>query len=153
MKNCLLTLLASFFAFLATAQESPTRPDVYLSTGLSISNSYDATFAYSSYVSLEGGIMKNNFSLGLVAGRSNLSGFGSDDISNYWYEVKTAVSFPLGKFSGYGLLGVGNYISTKRIFVEYGGGFSYMLGRFGIYAQASNWDGTWYVTPGVSYTF
>jgi hypothetical protein len=154
MKLLLTAILSVFTASLLHAQETErAKPDLYVSAGLSISNSYDTTFSYSSYPSLEVGLMKNNFSMGLVLGRSNLSGFRNDDISNYWYELKAALAFPVGKFNGYGLLGVGNYISTERIFVEYGAGFSYSFKQWGVFSQVSNWDGVWYVTPGVSYTF
>jgi len=146
LANVLLTTLLH-------AQTESSKPDFYISGGLSISNSHDTTFSYSSYPSLEFGFMKDNFSLGLVAGRSNLSGFRTDEISNYWYELKAAVYLPLGKYNGYALLGIGNYISTKQVFVEYGLGFTRSWNHWGVFAQASNWDGTWYVTPGVSYTF
>jgi hypothetical protein len=161
MKKLILITLA-IFAFVGTSvsqtsccskDSTENGVDFYVSAGLSISNTFDTTFSYSSYPSVEFGFMKDNFSLGLVAGRGNLSGFNNDDISNYWYEVKTAVSVPVGKFSGYALLGIGNYITTSRVFVEYGAGFSYSFNKFGVFSQFSNWDGTWYVTPGISYTF
>jgi hypothetical protein len=156
-KSSIAAVIFAFASFAVRAQETDTSAssgaDFYLSAGLSISNSYNNTFAYSSYPSIEAGFMKNNFSLGLVAGRSSLSDFRNDDVSNYWYELKAAIYFPIGKFSGYGLAGIGNYISTERIFIEYGAGFSYGFGSFGTFVQASNWDGVWYVTPGVSYTF
>lgn len=155
MKKLTLALVTLFLSAstLFAQEETKVKPDVYVSAGLSISNSYDTTFSYSSYPSVEVGLMKNNFSFGLVLGRANLSGFDADAASNYWYEGKAAVYVPIGKFNGYALLGIGNYFSTKRVFVEYGAGFSYSFNKFGVFAQASNWDGYWYVTPGVSYTF
>jgi len=153
MTRILLTSLSILTVFVLSAQEEKTPPSVYISAGLSISNTRDTTFSYSSYPSLEVGLMKENASLGLVAGRSNLSGFNEDRISNYWYELKGALYLSLGKFNGYALLGIGNYIDTKQFFIEYGIGASYSWDKFGLFAQASNWDGTWYVTPGVSYTF
>lgn len=146
---------ACFFlaVFTLTAQEEPAKPSVYISAGLSVSNTRDTTFSYASYPSVEVGIMKKNASLGLVLGRSNLSGFDSDRISNYWYELKGAIYLPLGNYNGYALLGIGNYMNTKQFFIEYGAGCCYSWKHFGIFAQASNWDGTWYATPGVSYTF
>lgn len=154
MKKKIFTAVISLLFLNVQAQETTnTKPSLYLATGLSISNSYDTTFAYSSYPSVEVGLMKNNFSMGLVLGRANLSGFDQDVASNYWYELKSAVSFPMGNLSGYALLGIGNYMTTKRVFVEYGAGFSYSFNKLGVFAQASNWDGYWYVTPGLSYSF
>lgn len=154
MIKLLITAIFSISLIITTnAQEEHTKPDVYVSAGWSISNTFDTTLAYSSYPSIEAGLMKNNFSLGLVFGRANLSGFNHDNSSNYWYELKAGLYFPVGKFNGYALLGLGNYISSERFFVEYGAGASYSFNKFGVFAQASNWDGTWYVTPGVSYTF
>ncbi len=158
MKKSILIMI-TMFAFIGmasaqtTTEEKKSEVGFYLSAGLSMSNTYDTTFAFSSYPSIEFGLMKNNWSLGLCGGRGSLSGFDNDDISNYWWEVKTALSFPIGNFSGYGLLGIGNYMSTSRVFVEYGAGFSYSWNKFGVFSQVSNWDNTWYVTPGISYSF
>lgn len=148
MKNIFL-FVAIALASISMAQDT----DFYMAAGLSVSNTGDNTFAYSSYPAIEIGITQENFSLGLVAGRSNLIGFDTDEINNYWYELKTALSFPAGKFCGYGLLGIGNYMSTERIFIEYGVGLSRTYNKVGMFTQASNWDGYWYVTPGISYTF
>jgi hypothetical protein len=151
-----ITILFIFIGIsvLSNAQDSTSnKPLFYISGGLSISNSYDTTFSYSSYPSMEIGFMKNNCSFGLAFGRSNLSGFNTDYLSNYWYEPKATFYFPLGKMNGFGLLGLGNYLNTKRVFVEYGIGCSYSIKKWSVFGQVSNWDGTWYVTPGLSYTF
>lgn len=154
MKKSILTISLFLVTTISICQEKEdAKYNFYVAAGLSITNSFDTTFSYSSYPSIEAGFMKNNFSLGLVFGRSNLSGFNNDITSNYWYELKTAISFPIEKFNAYGLLGVGNYFSTNRVFIEYGLGFSYSLNNFSIFSQVSNWDGTWYITPGISYTF
>lgn len=160
MKNLFLILVATFATTIATAQtsccskDSTSGVDLYVSAGLSISNNGDTTFAYTSYPSIEFGVMKNNFSLGLVVGRGNfVRTSGVDYFSNYWTEVKAAVYVPVGNFNAYGLLGIGSYFEDKGIFVEYGAGFSYSFKKIGVFAQASNWDSYWYVTPGISYTF
>lgn len=44
-------------------------------------------------------------------------------------------------------------MSTERIFIEYGIGFSHSFGKIGYFSQVSNWDGVFYITPGLSYTF
>ena len=151
MKNLILTLL--LFVATSAALFGQSKISYYTSVGLSISNSADTTFSYSSYPSIEFGGMYDNIGVGLVVGRSNLSGFKSDVISNYWYEIKTSASKNIGSASAYALFGVGNYISTKRVFVEYGAGISYTAGSFSFFTQASNWDGYWYVTPGITYNF
>lgn len=152
--------MLAFAMSLANAQESSccskkeeTKLSYYMSAGLSISNTFDTTFSYSSYPSIEFGGMYENLGVGLVLGRANLSGFNSDRLENYWYEIKTSASKSIGVVSGYALFGVGNYISTKRVFIEYGAGISYVAGSFGVFTQASNWDGYWYVTPGIVYNF
>ncbi len=160
MKSLFLILVAVFATKIATAQtsccskDSTSGVDLYVSVGLSISNNGDTTFAYTSYPSIEFGVMKNNFSLGLVVGRGNFVRTGGVDyFSNYWTEVKAAVYVPVGNFNAYGLLGLGSYFEDRGIFVEYGAGFSYSFNKLGVFAQASNWDGFFYITPGFSYTF
>lgn len=160
MKKLFLILIAVLATTVATAQtscckkDSASGVDYYVSAGLSISNNGDTTFSYTSYPSIEFGVMKNNFSLGLVVGRGNFVRTGGVDyFSNYWTEVKAAVYVPVGNFNAYGLLGVGSYFEDRGIFVEYGAGFAYSFNKLGVFAQASNWDSYWYVTPGISYTF
>jgi hypothetical protein len=157
MKKIILVAL-TLVTFTINAQtccqkDTTAKIGYYASLGLSVSNSGSSNFESTSYPSMEFGITKNNFGTGLAFGRSNLSGFSSDVASNYWYEIKTSLSVPIQKFTGYGLLGIGNYITTRTIFVEYGIGFSYAVGSISIFTQASNWDGLWYVTPGFSYNF
>lgn len=151
MKKLIIAFAMLFATSVVFAQEEESSVDFYVAAGLSMTNNND--FAVSSYPSVEFGMMKDNMSLALVGGRGNLDGLGSssDGINNYWYELKTAASFPLGSLDGYGLLGIGNYIDTKNMFIEYGVGAAYMPNKFGIYAQTSNWDGIWYVTTGVMY--
>ena len=99
------------------------------------------------------GISQGAFSLGFVTGRSDNDYSSTEALSNYWWEIKTALSIPVESFSVYGLLGVGNYLSTEQVFIEYGIGFSRSWDQLSAFAQVSNWDGLWYITPGVSYTF
>ena len=149
MKNLILVFFVGFSMTLL----GQNKISYYTSAGLSISNSYDTTFSYSSYPSIEFGGMYENLGVGLVLGRANLSGFNSDRLENYWYEIKASVSKSIGIVGAYALFGVGNYISTKRVFIEYGAGISYVPKKFGGFIQASNWDGYWYVTPGLVYNF
>lgn len=156
MTNKTIIILLSLFCTTITfAQEnSDSKPDFYIAAGLSMSNTGDTTFAYSSYPSIEAGIMKNNLSLGLVLGRSNLQNIGENKAENFFYEIKSAVYLPLDyNVSAYGIMGIGSYISTQRVFIEYGLGATIPVGKSAIFAQVSNWDGIWYLTPGWSYTF
>ena len=160
MKNLLLILFVALSVTLFSQEKSccakkeePSKYSYYMSAGLSMSNTLDNTFSFSSYPSIEVGGMYENISLGLVLGRGNLSGFKNDIIRNYWYEVKTSVSKQIGVTMVYGVFGVGNYIDTKRVFIEYGAGASYIAGSFGYFVQATNWDNAWYVTPGITYNF
>jgi hypothetical protein len=124
----------------------------YLSAGISISNTGSSTFGKTSYPSIEFGGMYDNFGLGLAAGRASLD-FHGDAIQNYWYEVKTSFNQPIGPVSVYGIFGIGNYISTKQLFIEYGVGMSVSIKKYGIFIQSSNWDGIDYISTGLTYNF
>lgn len=154
----LILIAITMFAFIGTsnAQDESLGLDWYAATGLSIGNSGDNTFASTSYPSVEFGFMRGNWALGLVAGRGSNDFSSSDEIGNYWWSIKNAAYFPIGDsdMDAYALFAVGNYMSTSAIFIEYGAGFSYMpTDHLGLFIQASNWDGLFYVTPGFSYTF
>ncbi|MGB1316049.1 MAG: hypothetical protein ACPG4Y_08510, partial [Chitinophagales bacterium] len=75
MKKLIILFFALAFTFSLKAQDSTKikkkHPVIgYIATGISITNSKD--FLNANYVSLEGGIMYRNASLGLVFGRNNL---------------------------------------------------------------------------------
>ena len=134
-------------------QTEETQLSLYAASGLSISNTGNATFGETSYPSVEFGFSKGALSLGLVVGRSNNDYTSEEILSNYWWEMKTALSIPVDSFTAYGLLGIGHYLSTDRLFIEYGVGVSHSWDQLALFAQVSNWDGFWYITPGLSYTF
>jgi hypothetical protein len=139
-----------------TTTTEPVVIDFYVAGGLSIGNSGGSTFSATSYPSLEFGLMRGNWALGLVAGRGSNDFSSKDYINNYWWSIKNAVYFPVGNsdMDFYALFAVGNYMSTKTVFIEYGGGFSYMpTDHLGLFIQASNWEKNWYITPGISYSF
>lgn len=149
MKNLLLAivLLVSTVTFAqeTTEQES----SYYFATGVSITNSNN--FAESSYVSAEVGVMRDNVAFGVVVGRNNLANIGTNEsFNNYWYEGKVAVYQQVGVVDAYGLVGVGSYIENGDIFLEYGIGVSKEFEDLGVFIQVSNWDGTTYITPGIS---
>jgi hypothetical protein len=138
--------------FIEEGPNCPTPITPYIAAGLSMSSGND--FKATSYPSVEAGIMIENWSLGGVFGRNNLLSPSPEVIENYWWEVKTGLSYSVGIVSIYGVLGIGAYIDRDYgMFVEYGGGISKEFGNFGVFAQATSWDGTWYVTPGISYSF
>jgi len=162
MKKILIAVIALAFSTVSMAQavdSTETKSngvDFYVAAGLSIGNSGASTFSATSYPSIEFGFMKGNWTLGLVAGRGSNDFSSADHISNYWWSIKNAAYFPIGKsdMDAYALFAVGNYISTKTVFIEYGVGFSYMpTDHLGLFIQGSNWDGIWYITPGLSYSF
>ena len=163
--------IISIFALLLTvvtfAQEAPTvettssKVTYYASVGLSVTNlqtkdadgnTVTSDFEDASYPSVEFGVTKGNLSFGAVVGRGNLN-FKNDDVSAYFYELKTSLSQPVGNANIYGLFGLGNYVDQNHIFIEYGAGLSYSPTKLGYFVQASNWDGVWYVTPGLTYNF
>ena len=146
MKNLILVLFVSISTILFGQIKPGTTTDFdnselkgadsvkicyYLSAGTSISNTGSSTIGKTSYPSIEFGGMYDNFGLGLVAGRGNLD-FHGDAIQNYWYELKTSFNQPLGPVNVYGLFGLGNYISTKQLFIEYGVGMSVNIKKCGI---------------------
>ncbi len=147
--NKILLVLALLVSAATFSQEEKLQPSYYLAAGLSVTNSGD--FSNSSYFSVEGGVMYDNISFGAVVGRNNLSGLFEDiSLDNYWGEIKTAVSHPLGFVSIYGVLGAGAYFENGNMFIEYGAGLSKEFKNFGVFLQVSNWDGVDYITPGVS---
>ncbi len=167
MKN-LFTILAIFATLFATAQChtdstaaccSKPKFSPYVSFGVSMTNSNETAdstrFSVRNYMGIEGGVCYGNLGLGLVLGRSFLQGtFASDDhINNYFTEVKTTVTQPVGNVNVTALFGYGNYIGTKRNFIEYGVGMSYSVNKFAYGMSYSNWDGVNFVTPNITYNF
>ena len=151
MKKVLVVLMvmASTMSWGQCTEDSLNK---YVSWCVSMSNNSD--FNSGSYSSLEFGVLYNDVAFGLVFGRGSLNGiFKNDDIRNYFYEVKVAPSFPIGKVYGNIILGVGGYIDTKRNFIEYGLGVSYTHKKIGYGVSFSNWDGVDYVTPSITYNF
>jgi hypothetical protein len=99
---------------------------------------------------------KNDISYGVVLGRASLRDLGSfsDNIQNYFYEIKISPSTSLGYLNGNLILGLGGYINQgNRHFVEYGAGLSKTFGNVSYGLSYSNWDGVDYVTPSVSLSF
>lgn len=151
MKNIIL-VIAILISGLTYGQDSTSTKETselsyYVATGISMANNPTGDFLGTSFPSAEVGVMCHNLSFGLVGGTNNLSDSGT------WFEAKSAVFFPLGKVDGYGLVGLGTYSGSAATFIEYGFGISCSKNVFGTFLQVSNWDGVWYVTPGVSVNF
>ena len=133
--------------FTMGSMNAQTSGNIYVSTGLSVTNSQNVN--QESFASVELGYSANNFSYGVVVGSTNL-GF-----ENYWYEGKVAYSFNVAKVNPYVLVGAGSYFSSTSnssdLFIEYGAGISVPLGNVSPYVQVSNWDSANYVTFGLTF--
>jgi hypothetical protein len=155
----IITLLAVVLIttnLFAQADSTKTKIKPYASIGISIghvdpSDANIDNFHKASYPSIELGVMGDNLSLGAVVGCENMFVTSS---SRGFYELKTAISKPIGKCSAYALFGVGAYMESKfNNFLEYGAGFSYMPGKLGYFVQYSNWARTNYVSAGLTVSF
>lgn len=139
-------------SFSQSNDSTKTKTTGYASLGLSVSNGDD--FKMTSYSSLEVGLMRENITFGAIFGRGNLSGIGdNDNIGNYFYEVKTTASYPVGAVSGSILFGYGGYFNSTHNFIEYGVGITYNKGKMGYGVTYSNWDGVNYLTPCITFNF
>lgn len=153
----LLTIICLFLVTNTFAQNTAdtTKPKIggYISMGLSVTNSSD--FLTSSYTGIEGGITYRDFGTGLVFGRGSLRGLGSDsdDITNYFVEGKVSYSHTFKMVTFTPFVGYGGYVNTKHKFIEYGIGASYSINNISIGVAFSNWDGTNYLTPNITYNF
>jgi len=140
----------------AQVDSTKTKLKPYASIGLSIghvdpNDANTDNFNKASYPSIELGVMGENLSLGAVFGVENI--FASSTTRGF-YELKTAISKPIGKCSAYALFGVGAYMESGfNNFIEYGAGFGYMPGKVGYFVQYSNWARTNYVTAGFTFGF
>jgi hypothetical protein len=154
MKKVVLVLALSLMTSVMFAQKDSTNVvskfTTYIGVGLSLPNGND--FTNESYPSVEVGVMRNNYALGLVVGRQNFN-FSEDDISKYYFEPKVTVSLPIGLLNLNGILGWGMYINTPSSFIEYGAGVSYGAGNLTYGLIYSNFDSVNYITPNISYSF
>lgn len=156
MKKLLVFVSVILISASSFAQTDSTKTNFYASAGISIGH-VDAndesinSFNKASYPSLEIGLMRKNVSLGAVFGFENILVSSS---SRKFYELKTAISYPIGNYSGYALFGVGAYFENDfNNFIEYGAGFSYAPSKLGYFIQYSNWARTNYISVGLSYNF
>lgn len=158
MKKIIMALAICLTANIALSQtdSTKTKTTAYMSLNMSISHTdpNDAAidnFSKSSYPSVEVGLMRKNISLGVILGTENCF---TSSATRGFYELKTAVYYPIGACSGYLLFGVGAYTEQRfDNFIEYGVGFMYMPKKFGYNVQYSNWARTNYVSVGLCYNF
>jgi len=150
MKKLLILLLITTPFCNLNAQHQVVR---YMSSGLSITN--NNAFKETSFPSFEVGIMFGSLGLGASFGRDNIVDvFKYDKIENYWYEGKLRYSAHINEVIAYGLLGLGNNIKTKGVFLEYGLGMYRNITRtVGFYSQLSNWNNENYISFGLIKVF
>lgn len=165
MKNLFYALIA-FIALTVTAQAQETKKEKtnYVSASLSLANAFNSDgqqseFSYSTYASVEYGIVRKGVMYGLAVGRGQLNGdvmsnTTGENFRNYFWEVRVQPTFPLGSVTGSVILGAGSYFATSDAgFIEYGLGVSKSYGDLSYGLSYSNWNGVNYVTPSVSLAF
>lgn len=110
-------------------------------------------FGDGTYPSLEAGISYKYFCFGLNAGRGRLTDIFSqkDRSSEYYWEVKSTVSYPIERIKLYLVFAYGQYFTSRNSLIEYGGGFSYPIKNFDLGLQMSSFDGVAYVSPCITY--
>jgi len=147
------TLALICLTFVVNAQTDSCNLHPYASIGISVTNSNN--FKFSSYPSIELGIIPKNLAYGLVIGRGNLLGIWKtgDVIQNYYFECKTSIYFPIGPVTGSLIFGYGEFCNTRHNFIEYGFGASLSQGKLGYGVTFSNWDGANYLTPAITLNF
>ena len=117
---------------------------IYTALGLSNTNTVNDPLE-TMYPSIEFGATKDNITLAVLGGPNSFKD------TRAWIEAKGCYSFPLGKVDGFLVGGTGTYINQKGMFIEYGVGISYPIKRWSVFSQISSWDGTVFLTNGVSY--
>lgn len=152
----LLVLICAVVTLTTIAQNNDSTKKLisgYASIGLSITNTYN--FKMSSYTTAESGINYKNIGVGLIIGRGSLDGIASetDNIVNYFYELKTTSSFPIGMVNGSVLFGYGSFFNSSNKFIEYGFGVSYSINKMGYGITYSNWNSVNYITPSITFNF
>lgn len=154
MKKIIFILILFVCSFNVFSQvDSVSFGEITPYLGVSFSTSTGDNFKTNSYAGAEAGIGIENLMFGVAVGRGNLDFSSSDNIQNYWYELKGYVSQPIGSVRGFAVAGWGQYFDTGHSFIEYGLGAAYSVGKFDIALTVSNWDKVVYVTPGICYNF
>lgn len=156
MKKFLLLMSAVLFSAMTFAQEAkPTEKTwkPYVTASYSFTNSVDEMVKETSFFAVEYGMTKENLGLFGSVGRGNTLGtFAKDDqLDNYWVELGASYTQKIGVVDVYGMLGVGSYLKSNGIFVEYGMGMSHAVSdKIALGGKVTNWDGTWFVSPTIT---
>ena len=152
MKKKILSLSFLLMVALSASAQDTKKFQKYVAGSLSLTNGDDLGSA--TYFMVEGGLVYKNISFGIGAGRGSLKFPEKDDMT--FIEPKTSVIFYESSFAKcYGIAGVGGYFfrSTPHYFIEYGAGIDIPLPKYDLMIQYSTWDGTPYISLGLSKTF
>ena len=90
------TIITSLACIDDAQATEPTPLDLYIASGISISNTEGFTLGERSYPSGEIGISSGGLSLALVTGRSDNDYSDKEVLENYWWELKTAAMVSAG---------------------------------------------------------
>jgi hypothetical protein len=154
MKTKTIIAILLLFSIASYSQNVDQKKHLNSYVSASLSMSGGDNFKLNSYPSLEvGAFATDNLSFGLNIGRLNLdkSPYSCEKLDNYYYELKSSATFPLGSIKGFIVGGWGQYYNTT--FLEYGGGIIYSVNKFDFVLQVSNWDKATYLSPGIVYNF
>ena len=147
---CTTLATATFAQTKDTTKTDRKKLDCYFAG--SMSTSTGDNFNQNTYAGVELGVCAKNMMFGFATGRGNLD-FTSDQTENYWYEIKSYASMPVGSVKAFVVAGWGQYYKTTHSFIEYGAGASYSIKKFDLSITVSNWDRVVYISPGVCFNF
>ena len=136
-----------------SSKDSVKNYNTYLGGDISLSNGND--FKTNTFISMEYGVCSANFGAAVVFGRGNIDGMGrkGDNLTNYFLEGKVMGYIPIGNLVSTVMFGYGGYVNTPNMFIEYGAGIGYTKKNITYGILYSNWGGTNYITPNISYNF
>lgn len=154
-KQLLIIFLIASVATTFSQKIDSTKKTLDCYVSLSASAPTSDNFKQNGYPSFEFGISCKNMMFGINTGRMSFdkSPYVGENIKNYYSEIKMMTMFPIGPIKGYVLGGIGEYYESTHMFIEYGGGIDYSVGKFDLTLQVSNWNQIVYLSPGITYNF